>query len=80
MPDITARTNALAHCTLLLQGLNPVPDQRRMWSHSFAFKGHRSADLLTRVRRVEDVEGLLPYIGPARCAGTTSIYSAPGAR
>ena len=46
--DISPRTNALAHATLLLQGLNPLPDQRRMFSHSFAYKSHRSGDMLTR--------------------------------
>ena len=48
LPDISAHTNSLAHSVLLLQGLNPVPDQRRMFKKSFAYKDHRSADLLTR--------------------------------
>lgn len=46
--DPTTHSNSLAHATLLLQGLNPVPDQRKMWSNSFAYKSHRGADLLTR--------------------------------
>ena len=45
--DPTTRLNSLAHATLLLQGLNPVPDQRKMWCTSFAYKSHRGADLLT---------------------------------
>ena len=44
----TTRINSLAHSMLLLQGLSPVPDQRRMHSRSFAYKGHRGGDLLTR--------------------------------
>lgn len=48
MPDVSPRTNSLAHALLLLQGLNPVPDQRRMFSRSFAYKEHRGADMLTR--------------------------------
>lgn len=47
-PDISPRTNSLAHALLLLQGLNPVPDQRRMFTHSFAYKDHRGGDLMTR--------------------------------
>ena len=47
-PDITERTNSLAHGVLLVQGLNPVPDQRRMFSKSFAYKDHRTSDMLTR--------------------------------
>ena len=47
-PDISPKLNSLAHCMLLLQGLNPVPDQRRMFSRSFAYKAHRGADLMTK--------------------------------
>ena len=46
--DVRTRINSLAHATLILQGTTPVPDQRRMWTKSFAFKDHRSADMLTR--------------------------------
>ena len=46
--DPTTRTNSLAHAVLIIQGLNPVPDQRRMFQRSFAFKGHRGGDLLTK--------------------------------
>ena len=46
--DISQRTNALAHSALVLQGLNPVPDQRRMFGESFAYKAHRTGDMLTR--------------------------------
>jgi len=42
------KTNSLAHCMLLLQGLHPMPDQRRVFHRSFAFKGDRSEDLLRR--------------------------------
>lgn len=48
MPDISMRTNSLAHATLLCQGASPVPDQRRMWTRSFFFKGHRGGDLMHR--------------------------------
>ena len=48
LPDITARTNSLAHAALLTQGANPVPDQRTMWQQSFFFKSHRTADMLKR--------------------------------
>ena len=47
-PDISTRTNSLAHAMLLCQGANPVPDQRRMFKHSFFYKDHRGADMLTR--------------------------------
>lgn len=47
-PDMTVKLNALAHATLLLQGLSPVPSQRDLHRVSFALKGHRAADLLTR--------------------------------
>lgn len=47
-PDISVRTNSLAHAMLLCQGGNPVPDQRRMFKRSFFYKEHRGADLLTR--------------------------------
>ena len=46
--DMTLATNALAHSTLLLQGLNPVPSQRHLHTSGFAIKGHRAADLLSR--------------------------------
>ncbi|KAL1495815.1 hypothetical protein AB1Y20_016675 [Prymnesium parvum] len=42
------KTNSLAHCMLLLQGLHPMPDQRRVFRRSFAFKGDRSEDLMRR--------------------------------
>ena len=47
-PDISARTNSLAHALLLCQGASPVPDQRRMFTKSFFYKDHRGGDLLTR--------------------------------
>ena len=47
-PDISVRTNSLAHALLLCQGASPVPDQRRMHAKSFFFKDHRGGDLLTR--------------------------------
>ena len=45
---MTTARNALAHGMLLLQGMNPVPSQRHLHRKSFAIKGHRAADLLTR--------------------------------
>ena len=48
LPDISMRTNSLAHAMLLCQGANPVPDQRRMFTHSFFYKDHRGGDLMTR--------------------------------
>lgn len=48
LPDVSVRTNSLAHAMLLCQGGNPVPDQRKMWSRSFFFKAPRGADLMTR--------------------------------
>ena len=46
--DMTMARNSLAHATLLLQGLNPVPSQRHLHRRSFGIKGHRARDLLTR--------------------------------
>ena len=46
--DMTKARNSLAHGMLLLQGMNPVPSQRHLHRKSFAIKGHRAADLLTR--------------------------------
>jgi len=45
---IDAAINNLAHATYILQGASPVPTQRTMYKQSFAFKGHRGADLLRR--------------------------------
>ena len=47
-PPMDMRINSLAHSMLLLQGMNPVPDQRKMYARSFAYKAHRGADLLRR--------------------------------
>ena len=48
LPDISPRTNSLAHAMLLLQGANPVPDQRKMFTQSFFYKAHRGSDCMTR--------------------------------
>ena len=48
-PDVTTRTNSLAHAALIIQGLNPVPDQRKWFEKpSFAYKASRVPDMLSR--------------------------------
>ena len=48
-PDVTLRTNALAHAALIIQGLNPVPDQRKWFEKpSFAYKANRVSDMVSR--------------------------------
>ena len=44
---IDTKTNSLAHAMLICQGLSPVPTQRTIFRRSFAYKGHRGADLMT---------------------------------
>ena len=50
---IDVKTNSLAHAMLICQGLSPVPTQRTIFRRSFAYKGHRGADLMTKSRWLE---------------------------
>ena len=50
---IDTRTNSLAHAMLICQGLSPVPTQRTLFRRSFAYKGHRGGDLMTKSRWLE---------------------------
>ena len=51
---LDAKTNSLAHAILICQGLNPVPYQRdTLFRRSFAYKGSRAADLMTKPHWLE---------------------------
>ena len=47
---LDTKTNSLGHAMLICQGLSPVPSQRTIFRRSFAYKGHRGADLMTQSR------------------------------
>ena len=48
------KTNSLAHAILICQGLHPVPSQRgTLFRRSFAYKGTRAADMLSKTRWLE---------------------------
>ena len=51
---LDTKTNSLAHAILICQGLHPVPSQRdTLFRRSFAYKGSRAADLMTKTRWLE---------------------------
>ena len=60
---IDVKTNSLAHAMLICQGLSPVPSQRTLFRRSFAYKGHRGADLMTKSRWIE-WKAFFPHFAP----------------